>query len=191
MRWSPSLNLPTISSDRVDALDETIVDGGTGSGERGASISLSPIRNVKKKAVGRIDIDNFDEEGQHQLPFSLVWGERSEGEGGLDLLSRGDHGLKPLVLTKTVSSSMLTQSTVIAKEELKPVVTQKSPPSDMMTMLARSYKDDDDIVVVQDSDEPMSRNVAPSRLSKGKKKKKRVDAFVAEVSNLEVDEIDD
>jgi hypothetical protein len=86
---------------------------------------------------------------------------------------------------------MLTQSTVIAKEELKPVVTHKSPPSDMMTIPARSYKDDDDIVVVQDSDEPMSCSVAPSKISKGKKKKKRVDAFVAEVSNLEVDDIDD
>ena len=195
IRWSPSVQSQssTLSSDRVDALDESLDYASiAGRGGGGAPVSLSPIRNVKKQTLlGRNEIENIVTDGHHQLPFSLGWANDSEGEGGLDVLSRYDHGLKPLVLTKTVSSSMLTQSVTIAREELRPVVTHKSPPSNVITMPAHSYKDDDEIVVVHDADDLGSTTEAPSRKPKGKKKKKKVDAFVAEVSTLEVDEIDD
>ena len=194
MSWSPSIESSTLSSDRVDALDESLdyASTTTGRGGGGAPVSLSPIRNVKKQTLlGRNEIDNIATDGHHQLPFSLGWANGSEEEGGLDVLSRDDHGLKPLVLTKTVSSSMLTQSVTIAREELRPVVTHKSPPSNVITMPAHSFKDDDEIVVVHDAEDLGSTTAAPSRKPKGKKKKKKVDAFVAEVSTLEVDEIDD
>ena len=107
----------------------------------------------KQTLLGRNEIENIVTDGHHQFPFSLGWANESEGERGLDVLSRDDHGLKPLVLTKTVSSSMLTQSVTIVREELRPVVTHKSPPSNVITMPAHSYKDDDEIVVVHDAED--------------------------------------